>query len=66
MTNHDRLKALAVVAALSPDDLEGLRARLLHMVLEIELQIERKRPGSMMDRLLGNTKDTPTNIGETP
>lgn len=60
MTNSDRLRALAVMADLSLSNLEGLRDKLIHMVLEVELQIERVRPGYMIDRRIGNS--TPINL----
>lgn len=56
MTNSEKLRALADLADNNPlIDLAELLSRVRTFALDLELQIERKRPGYQMDQLLGNT-----------
>lgn len=65
MTISSRLLALSEMARGNPD-LEALKADLLHVVLLVELEIEKKRPGYLMDLRLGlttkPTDDRPVNL----
>ncbi len=62
LTNPEKLRALAVIAELYPDDLQELRSRLFYLITDLEQQIERKRPGFLMDERLGRPGDRPVNM----
>lgn len=56
MSIADKLRALATRAE-NVNDLEGLKWRVLMVVQDIDLEIERMRPGYAIDRMLGGTEE---------
>lgn len=56
MSIPEKLRALATRAE-NANDLEGLKWRVLMVVQDIDLMIERERPGYAIDRMLGGTED---------
>ena len=59
MTNIQKLEWLTRYATNYPDQLEELKSRLLMLLTDIDMQIERKRPGWLLDQRLG---DRPVNL----
>lgn len=61
MTNADKCDALRAFIFNHPSELEELKSRLLYLVADLDQQIERKRPGYLMDQRLGLSSDRPIN-----
>ncbi len=57
MTNTDKLEWLTRYSVNFPDELEELKSRLLMLVVDLDMQIERKRPGYLMDERLGRPSE---------
>ncbi len=66
MSNIEKLEWLTRYATNFPDQLEELKSRLLMLLTDIDMQIERKRPGYLMDIRLGTSRDTPINLEDKP
>ncbi len=66
MTNIEKLEWLTRYATNYPDQLEELKSRLLMLLTDIDMQIERRRPGYLMDQRLGTSTDRPINLEDKP